>query len=114
MLARLRPWIRDLRNRTDEEAARVEPPDSEVSDSDSGNEVDSSTSFFLDEVPPPAQMDDYTRALGLIVRLKRPFNVLLPQQQPNVGYIISVSLLSTRSSFRGSSSPQPETSARKW
>ncbi|KAF8547367.1 hypothetical protein OG21DRAFT_1501611 [Imleria badia] len=80
------PWISDLRDRA-EDAAWVESPDSEVSESDSENEAcpDSSPTFFLDEVP-PAPMDDYIRALRLIVRLRRPFHALLLQQQPGGGY----------------------------
>ena len=34
-------------------------------------------------VPPAATMDDYTRALRLVVRLQQPFHALLLQQQPN-------------------------------
>ena len=76
------PWISDLCDRV-EDVAWIESPDSEASD----NEVypRASHTFFLDEVP-SAPMDDYTRALRLVVRLRRPFNALLLQQQPGGGY----------------------------
>ncbi|KAF8556822.1 hypothetical protein OG21DRAFT_1482737 [Imleria badia] len=71
------PWIRDLRDPLDGFTWNsVLDSDESESDPDSSP---SSPSYTL----PVAKMDDYTRALRLVVRLRQPFHALLLQQQPN-------------------------------
>ncbi|KAF8555511.1 hypothetical protein OG21DRAFT_897570 [Imleria badia] len=71
------PWIRDLRDPLDGFTWGT-GSDSDESDSDPGSSP-SSPSHVL----PVAKMDDYTRALRLVARLRQPFHALLLQQQPN-------------------------------
>ena len=79
------PWIRDLCDPSDGFIWGTEVDDSDgdgddASDSALGSEGISPTSP-LHAVPAPT-MDDYTRALRLVVRLQQPFHALLLQQQP--------------------------------
>ena len=77
------PWIRDLRDPLDgfswRGAADEDEDEDEVDPEVETDSVPSSPLHFA----PAATMDDYTRALRLIVRLQRPFHTLLLQQQPN-------------------------------
>ena len=81
------PWIRDLRDplhgfigtsSTDDD----ESDGSSESESDPETEAGSAPTSPLQALP-SATMDDYTRALRLIVRLQQPFRALLLHQQTN-------------------------------
>ena len=75
------PWIRDLRDPLDSLAwgsTAVEDEDK----SDDEAEVGSLSTSPLHALPAAATMDDYTRALRLVVRLQQPFQVLLIRQEP--------------------------------
>ena len=81
------PWVRDLRDPLDDlpwgvatDGGEVEDEDEDESDSEA--ETDSAPSSSL-HILPLAAMDDYSRALRLIVRLQQPFHALLLQQQLN-------------------------------
>ena len=77
------PWIRDLRDPLDSFAWGDET-DSE--DEDDGTHMETkpgSTPSSTSRVMPASGMDDYTRALRLVVRLQQPFHALLLQQQPS-------------------------------
>ena len=77
------PWIRDLRDPLDGFTWGSTVDEGEEEDnSDSDTEAGSTPMSPLQAVP-AASMDDYTRALRLIVRLQQPFHALLLQQQPN-------------------------------
>ena len=79
------PWIRDLRDPLDGltwESTADEDEDENNSESGPEAETGSAPSSPLRVVPVPT-MDDYTRALRLVVRLQQPFHALLLQQQPN-------------------------------
>ncbi|KAF8556859.1 hypothetical protein OG21DRAFT_1482770 [Imleria badia] len=77
------PWIRDLRDPLDGFTWGGTTDESEgESDSDTDSEAGSSPTSPLQAVP-AASIDDYTRALRLVVRLQQPFHALLLQQQPN-------------------------------
>ena len=81
------PWIRDLRDPLDGHAwgsAADEDEDEDEINTEAGPvaEASSAPSSPLNVVP-VSTMDDYTRALRLIVRLQQPFHALLLQQQPN-------------------------------
>ncbi|KAN0084044.1 hypothetical protein V8E55_007548 [Tylopilus felleus] len=83
------PWIRDLCDPSDGFIWVTEVDDSDgdgddASDSAQGSKGISPTSP-LHAVPAPT-MDDYTRALRLVVRLQQPFHALLLQQQPTGEY----------------------------
>ena len=71
----INPWICDLRDPPDSLPWGVAADDGEDEDED---ETDSALHIL-----PVAAMDDYTRALRLIVRLQQPFHALLLQQQLN-------------------------------
>ncbi|KAN0084052.1 hypothetical protein V8E55_007556 [Tylopilus felleus] len=76
------PWIRDLCDPSDGFTWGSEVDyDDDASDSDLESEGTSPTSP-LHAVPAPT-MDDYTRALRLVVRLEQPFHAFLLQHQPN-------------------------------
>ena len=72
------PWLRGLRDPLDG-FDWGGSDDEDWSDSESG---EGSASSPLNAVP-VIVMDDYTRALRLIIRLQQPFHALLLQQQPN-------------------------------
>ena len=72
------PWIRDLCDPLDGLTWESATQDDEY-DSDPDTEAGSTPLQAL----PAATMDEYTRALRLIVRLQQPFHTLLLQQQPN-------------------------------
>ncbi|KAI6014940.1 hypothetical protein EDC04DRAFT_645744 [Pisolithus marmoratus] len=86
------PWIRYIRGPSDG-VAWGDDLGSDT-DSDSDSDLDSSGEARWDEValPPPLraastlQIDDYTRALQTIARLRQPFNALLLIQLPNGEY----------------------------
>jgi len=89
------PWIRDLRGPLDEVGWGSASDSSDESDSEScGSEVEANSqsraALTAASAPlyagPVAAMDDYTRALQLIVRLQQPFHALLLQQQPHGEY----------------------------
>jgi len=67
------PWIYDLRDPLDGFIWESGADDDEC-------DSDSESSLYA---PPAAAMDDYTRALRLIVRLQQSFHALLLQQQPS-------------------------------
>ncbi|KAF8127433.1 hypothetical protein EV363DRAFT_1138425, partial [Boletus edulis] len=73
------PWIRDL----------CDPHDGVIWGSTTGENEDGDESdpelhaHFPLHARPAAMMDEYTRALRLIIRLQQPFHALLLQQQPN-------------------------------
>ncbi|KAF8122182.1 hypothetical protein EV363DRAFT_1122183, partial [Boletus edulis] len=67
------PWIRDLRDPLDG-VTWANTGDGDASESDLETEAGSASE---------SSMDDYTRALRLVVRLKQPFHALLLQQQPH-------------------------------
>ena len=77
----INPWICDLRDPLDGLPWGVAADDGEDEDEDE-DETDSAPSSPL-HILPVAAMDDYTRALRLIVRLQQPFHALLLQQQLN-------------------------------
>ncbi|KAI6040393.1 hypothetical protein EDC04DRAFT_1508155 [Pisolithus marmoratus] len=86
------PWIAHIRGPSDGIAWRGYPgfdPDADsVSDPDSDSDSDSDETSPLAQlhaVPVP-QVDDYTRALQMIARLRQPFNALLLVEQPNRHY----------------------------
>ena len=70
------PWIRDLCNPLDGFTWGSVADDDEY-------ESNPETEAGPLHVPPATTMDDYTRALRLILRLQQPFHALLLQQQPN-------------------------------
>ena len=75
------PWIRDLRDPLDGFTWGSAADDDEYEsdpETDAGS-APTSPSHAL----PAATMDDYTRALRLVVRLQQPFHALLLRQQPN-------------------------------
>ena len=74
------PWIRNLRESLHGFARRISNED-EV-ESDSETEEGPASSSPLHAVP-STTMDDYTRALRLVVRLQQPFRALLLQHQPD-------------------------------
>ncbi|KAF8124545.1 hypothetical protein EV363DRAFT_1177948 [Boletus edulis] len=74
------PWIRELRDPLDGFTWGSTVEDDVESDAES--EFCSAPSSPL-SAPPTIAMDEYTRALRLIVRLQQPFHALLLQQQPN-------------------------------
>ena len=77
------PWIRNLRDPLDGFSwGGVEDEDEDEDEVDPEVETDSVPSSPLHFVP-ATTMDDYTRALRLIVRLQQPFHTLLLQQQPD-------------------------------
>jgi len=77
------PWIRDLRDPLDG-FTWGNATDNDEYDSDlSADTGPGSACTPLSPSPPPYVMDDYTRALRLIVRLKQSFHALLLQQQPH-------------------------------
>ncbi|KAI6014941.1 hypothetical protein EDC04DRAFT_3144985 [Pisolithus marmoratus] len=86
------PWIRYIRGPSDG-VAWGDDLESDT-DSDSDLDLDSSGEVGWDEVAPPSpsragstpQIDDYTRALQTIARLRQPFNALLLIQLPNGEY----------------------------
>jgi len=88
------PWIRDLRGPLDEVGWGSASDSADESDSLSDSEVEEN--YQSQAVPtatspplyagPVATMDDYTRALQLIVRLQEPFHALLLQQQSQGEY----------------------------
>ncbi|KAF8121689.1 hypothetical protein EV363DRAFT_1184646 [Boletus edulis] len=67
------PWIRELRDPLDGFTLGSTVEDDEESDTES-------EAWYA---PPAAAMDEYTRALRLVVRLQQPFHALVLQQQPN-------------------------------
>ncbi|KAI6041682.1 hypothetical protein EDC04DRAFT_1229841, partial [Pisolithus marmoratus] len=78
------PWIRHIRGPSDEV---VWGGDSESdTDFDSDSECDTGSDEVAPPLPSPVvpapQVDDYTRALQMIARLRQPFNALLLVQQP--------------------------------
>ena len=75
------PWIHDLRDPLDGFTWESGVDDDEY-DSGPESEAGSAPNSPL-YAPPAATMDDYTRALRLIVRLQQSFHALLLQQQPN-------------------------------
>ncbi|KAH0826782.1 hypothetical protein J3R83DRAFT_5197 [Lanmaoa asiatica] len=80
-LAFVHPWIRDLRDPFDG-LTWQNTSDLHESESHPGIEAGSTPTLPL-HPSPPTNMDSYTRALRLVVRLRQPFNALLLQQQPN-------------------------------
>ncbi|KAI6041619.1 hypothetical protein EDC04DRAFT_1223886 [Pisolithus marmoratus] len=84
------PWIRHIRGPSDE----ITWGGNLDSDTDSDSDSDSGGDAGWDEVAPPSPLcadpaslvDDYTRALQMIARLRQPFNALLLMQQPNGEY----------------------------
>ncbi|KAF8124549.1 hypothetical protein EV363DRAFT_1132057, partial [Boletus edulis] len=76
------PWIRDLRDPLDSSTWGYTDDDEHDSDSDPETATRSPPTS-PSQVVPAATMDDYTRALRLVVRLQQPFHALLLQQQPN-------------------------------
>ena len=78
------PWIRNLHEPLDGFARRTiyEVTDEDEVESDSETEEGSASSSPLHAVP-SITMDDYTRALRLVVRLQQPFRALLLQHQPD-------------------------------
>ncbi|KAN0084114.1 hypothetical protein V8E55_007618 [Tylopilus felleus] len=79
------PWIRDLCDPLDGVTWDSTMDDDEQDDeyeSTRESEAGSSPPSPLHDLP-AASMDEYTRALRLIVRLQQPFHALLLQQQPN-------------------------------
>ncbi|KAF8121688.1 hypothetical protein EV363DRAFT_1074336, partial [Boletus edulis] len=74
------PWIRELRDPLDGYTWGSTAEDNAESDTES--EFCSAPSSPLFAVP-AAAMDEYTRALRLVVRLQQPFHALLLEQQPN-------------------------------
>ncbi|KAF8137708.1 hypothetical protein EV363DRAFT_1155979 [Boletus edulis] len=75
------PWIRDICDPHDGFTWASTADDSD-SDSDPETEPGSTPTSPLD-AQPTAPMDNYTRALRLVVRLQQPFHALLLQQQPH-------------------------------
>ncbi|KAF8424270.1 hypothetical protein L210DRAFT_3568341 [Boletus edulis BED1] len=74
------PWVRELRDPLDGFTWGSTVEDDVKSDAESEScSAPTSPSFSL----PTAAMDEYTRAMRLIVRLQQPFHALLLQQQPN-------------------------------
>ena len=77
------PWLRGLHDPPNgfgwENTAE---DDEDESDSDPGSERGSAPTTPLHALP-ATMIDDYTRALRLVVRLQQPFHVLLLQQQHN-------------------------------
>ncbi|KAI9569842.1 hypothetical protein HD554DRAFT_2327801 [Boletus coccyginus] len=74
-------WIRDLRDPLDGFTWGSAADDDVYEDDPEAEAGFAPTSPLY--APPAATMDDYTRALRLIVRLQQPFHGLLLQQQPN-------------------------------
>ncbi|KAF8133315.1 hypothetical protein EV363DRAFT_1133089, partial [Boletus edulis] len=75
------PWIRELRDPHDGFTWGMTADDDD-DESDPETESGSAPASPLHAVP-TAVMDDYTRALRLVVRLQQPFHTLLLEQQPN-------------------------------
>jgi len=79
------PWIRNLRGLLDEVGWGSTSDSGDELDSWSGSEVEansqSRSAFTMLYAGPVSTMDDYTRALELVVRLQQPFHALLLQQQ---------------------------------
>ncbi|KAI9569843.1 hypothetical protein HD554DRAFT_2327802 [Boletus coccyginus] len=75
------PWIRDLQDPLDGFTWGSAADDDAYEDDPEAEAGFAPTSPLY--APPAATMDDYTRALRLIVRLQQPFHGLLLQQQPN-------------------------------
>ncbi|KAF8550473.1 hypothetical protein OG21DRAFT_1446572 [Imleria badia] len=87
-LAFVHPWIRDLQDPLDSSTwGSTMDGDSDEYESDpeieylSDAETDESAPSPVDSEP-AVILDNYTRALRLVVRLKQPFHALLLQQQP--------------------------------
>ena len=77
------PWIRALRDPLDR-FAWGSTVDHDEDESDLGTVAGPRpTSELPSQAVPAASMDDYTRALRLVVRLHQPFHALLLQQQPD-------------------------------
>ena len=77
----MHPWLRDLCDPLDGFAWASTGDDDEYN-SDLETESGSAPNSPLRALP-AASVDDYTRALRLVVRLQQPFHALLLQQQSN-------------------------------
>lgn len=95
------PWLRDLRDAHDgfvsdesdgedeSDAGFDDEPEAEFNaglDNDNDDDDDTSASASPLHAEPSARIDRYTLALRLIARLRRPFNALLLERQPNGQY----------------------------
>ncbi|KAF8126389.1 hypothetical protein EV363DRAFT_1174367 [Boletus edulis] len=67
------PWIRELRD----------PYDGFTRGMTADDDDDETESASPLHAVPTAMMDDYTRALRLVVRLQQPLHMLLLEEQPN-------------------------------
>lgn len=72
------PWIRDILDQTYPLSAWGDDMDM---DSDSESDVDMVASASQTNVAPSVPLDNHTRALGLLVRLRQPFSALLLERK---------------------------------
>jgi hypothetical protein len=88
------PWIRDLRDQPDEVGWGSASDSGDESDSWSSSEAEANTLSRAAPTAaapplydgPVATVDDYTRALQLVVHLQQPFRALLLEQQSHGEY----------------------------